>query len=160
MAPPDPAGGSLTGVAGGGAQTITANAVATPLQVPVLVGAARYRGAVVHHWAGGYRPGPADAALVQLLVHQAVALIHAERLHAMLTHTQTVVTQLQEALASNRDIGAAVGILMHARHLSYEQAFGALVTTSQHSNTKLRTICRRVLADRALLAAPGDGPRR
>ena len=64
-----------------------------------------------------------------------------------------------QAVATNRDIGAAVGILMHARHLTYEQAFGALVPASQHSNTKLHTICRRVLTDRVLLAAPGDGPR-
>ncbi len=155
----DPAGGRWTEIADDGAQRITADAVTTPLQVPALVGAPAYRGTVVHQWSGGYHPGPADAALAQLLVQRAVALVHTERAQALLADSRAVVGQLQEAVATNRDIGAAVGILMHARHLSYDDAFRALVVASQHSNTKLHTVCRRVLTDRALLADPAEHPR-
>jgi ANTAR domain len=50
------------------------------------------------------------------------------------------IDNLQSALQASRRIGVAIGILM-ARHLvAYEQAFGMLVTASQHLNRKLRDI--------------------
>jgi transcriptional regulator with GAF, ATPase, and Fis domain len=48
--------------------------------------------------------------------------------------------QLQEGLASNREIGAAIGILMATRNLSQEQAFAVLSQASQRLNRKLRDI--------------------
>ena len=48
--------------------------------------------------------------------------------------------QLRQAVASNRVIGTAIGILMAVRHISEAEAFDLLRVASQHSNRKLRDI--------------------
>lgn len=52
----------------------------------------------------------------------------------------------------------AVGILMARQQLTSEQAFGRLVTASQHLNRKLRDIAAEVTETGALPAVPGRGP--
>ena len=53
-------------------------------------------------------------------------------------------TPAQRALASNREIGVAVGILMVNHTLTDEQAFDLLSRVSQRTNRKLRTIALEV----------------
>lgn len=53
-------------------------------------------------------------------------------------------SHLQTALASSRQIGIAVGILMARQLLTAEQAFDRLVRASQHLNRKLRDIAADV----------------
>lgn len=53
--------------------------------------------------------------------------------------------QLQEGLASNREIGAAIGILMATRNLTQEQAFAVLSQASQRLNRKLRDIATGIV---------------
>lgn len=53
---------------------------------------------------------------------------------------------LATALASNRTIAAAQGILMHRHRWTPEQALSALRAASQHSNRKMRHIADHVLA--------------
>jgi len=53
--------------------------------------------------------------------------------------------QLQEGLASNREIGAAIGILMASRNLTQEQAFAVLSQASQRLNRKLRDIAAGIV---------------
>lgn len=73
---------------------------------------------------------------------------------------------LVRALASNREIGVAMGILMHKHRLSRDQAFDVLRVASQDSNRKLADVATEV-ADTGILAitrwstgAPDDaGPR-
>jgi len=48
--------------------------------------------------------------------------------------------QVEAALASRRDIGAAQGILMERYKLTRDEAFGLLAVVSQRSNRKLRDI--------------------
>jgi AmiR/NasT family two-component response regulator len=55
------------------------------------------------------------------------------------------IRQLTEALDTNRDIGAATGILMHQFGLTQEQAFDRLRVTSQNRNIKLRDVAQTVL---------------
>jgi hypothetical protein len=55
------------------------------------------------------------------------------------------IRQLTEALDTNRDIGAAVGILMAHEGLTQVQAFDRLRAASQRQNTKLRVVARNVL---------------
>ena len=62
-----------------------------------------------------------------------------------ITQTQRAA-QLASALASNRTIAAAQGILMHRHRWTPEQALGALRDASQHSNRKMRYIADHVLA--------------
>ncbi len=53
---------------------------------------------------------------------------------------------LESALASNRMIGAAIGIVMTSLELDMEAAFGLLRITSQHGNRKLHDVAELVVA--------------
>jgi len=52
---------------------------------------------------------------------------------------------LKRALESNRDIGVAIGVLMHEHRLSQAQAFDVLRAASQDSNRKLAEIAVEVV---------------
>jgi hypothetical protein len=52
---------------------------------------------------------------------------------------------LEIALDSSRIISAAIGILMHRHRWTYEQAFAALRTASQHTQRKLRDLADEVM---------------
>jgi hypothetical protein len=54
--------------------------------------------------------------------------------------------QLQDALDTNRTIGAAVGILMATHDLAQEDAFALLSTASQRVNRKLRDLAADIVA--------------
>lgn len=56
------------------------------------------------------------------------------------------VRHLTTALASNRRIAAAVGILMHRQGVDQPAAFALLVRASQQQNRKLRDVAADVLA--------------
>lgn len=55
------------------------------------------------------------------------------------------ISHLQVALASNRHIGAAVGVLMAFRKVSEEQSFDLLRKTSQRTRRKLREVAEDVI---------------
>jgi GAF domain-containing protein len=75
--------------------------------------------------------------LAQVFAAQAaVALGHAQELD-----------QLQQALESRQAIGQAVGIIIERYKLDEHAAFNFLARLSQHSNTRLRDIAARVVAD-------------
>ena len=61
--------------------------------------------------------------------------------------------QLARALASNREIGVAMGVLMAQHKISREQAFNLLRITSQHTHRKLSDIASDV-ADTGTLELP------
>ena len=54
--------------------------------------------------------------------------------------------QLEEGLATNREIGAAVGILMATHQLTSAEAFDMLSKASQRLNRKLRDIASGIVA--------------
>ena len=54
-------------------------------------------------------------------------------------------SQLSVAVESNREIGMAMGILMHQYTLSREQAFDVLRITSQDTNRKLAVVAAEVV---------------
>jgi ANTAR domain len=58
---------------------------------------------------------------------------------------QQEIVQLREALESNRDIGAATGIVMSRFRLTRDQAFDALRMVSQRQHRKLREVADEVL---------------
>jgi GAF domain-containing protein len=58
--------------------------------------------------------------------------------------------QLEEAVASNREIGMAVGILMAGGHITREEAFDRLRRASRYLNVKLRDVAARVVETGAL----------
>jgi GAF domain-containing protein len=53
--------------------------------------------------------------------------------------------QLEQGMATNREIGAAVGILMATHGISQEQAFDLLSQASQRLNRKLRDIATGIV---------------
>lgn len=55
------------------------------------------------------------------------------------------VVNLRRAIASNRRIGAAVGVVMHERGVDYDEAFGLLRRASQDSNVPLVEVAQTVL---------------
>lgn len=71
--------------------------------------------------------------------------------------------QLQQALTSNRDIGVAMGVLMHKYKITRGQAFDLLRVASQNTNRKLADIAAEVgdtggLELPTLSADPRRGP--
>lgn len=61
---------------------------------------------------------------------------------------------LQQALTTSRQIGAAVGILMHAYKVSDDEAFDMLRRSSQHLHRKLRDVAGDVTDTGALPTRP------
>lgn len=72
-----------------------------------------------------------------------------------LAHAESQAANLQNALASNRRIGAAIGILMNSFRLTEQQAFDRLRTASQHAHRKLHDVAEDVLLTGELPVAPG-----
>ena len=68
--------------------------------------------------------------------------------HAALVLSQAMARDradnLLRALRSNREIGVAIGILMHQQRLTREQAFDVLRVASQHSNRRLADVAADV----------------
>jgi AmiR/NasT family two-component response regulator len=52
---------------------------------------------------------------------------------------------MRTALASRAEIEQAKGVLMAVHGITAEEAFGKLVTQSQHTNTKLIVVARKLL---------------
>ncbi|CCG02632.1 ANTAR domain-containing protein [Blastococcus saxobsidens] len=64
------------------------------------------------------------------------------------------VTQLEQAVLSNRRIGMAIGILMASLKITEDQAFDLLRTASSRRNEKLRDIAEEVLLTGELGTVP------
>ena len=73
----------------------------------------------------------------------------------------SAVANLTVALDTNRDIAAAVGILMAMHKLRYEEAFDLLRSLSQRHHIKLRALAQEVIETGSAdtLSALSAGPR-
>lgn len=89
-----------------------------------------------YHQAGFAAAAHGPALL--LAAHAAAALATTEAL----TAAELETAQLREALHTRDVIGQAKGILMRERGYTAEQAFGELITLSQHLNIKLVELAR------------------
>jgi hypothetical protein len=81
--------------------------------------------------------------------------------HASMMLSETIAkeraTNLGRALESNREIGVAVGILMHQQRVTREQAFDLLRVASQNSTRKLDDVAAEVAATGVLSIQPRQG---
>lgn len=84
-----------------------------------------------------------DASMVDI---SAVDAPDVAELRCRLRAAEREVAELKEALASQRLIGVAVGLLAHRFQCSPEQSWQLLVRLSQTTNVKVREIAR-VLTD-------------
>jgi hypothetical protein len=60
-------------------------------------------------------------------------------------HEHRAASTLRQGLASNREIGKAIGLLMALHKIGDEEAFGVLRQASQHMNVKLAEVARQVV---------------
>ncbi|HEX4430688.1 MAG TPA: ANTAR domain-containing protein [Frankiaceae bacterium] len=74
-----------------------------------------------------------------------------------LVAAEKTVEQLKIAVLSNRDIGAAIGILMAQKRVTQQRAFDLLRQASQNLHVKLRDLARDVI-DTGALPDPGADP--
>lgn len=87
----------------------------------------------------------AEGVATLLATHGALAVMGAQRLDK--------IDNLGKALVTSRRIGAAIGVLMAMRKITYDQAFDLLKIASQHTHRKLAHIAEDVL-DTGQLALP------
>jgi GAF domain-containing protein len=79
----------------------------------------------------------AEAIGMILVAHAALAFARARE--------REQISGLEQALASNRSIGMAMGILMAIRRIGQDEAFDLLRSVSQRTNRKLREIADEVV---------------
>lgn len=111
--------------------------VVIPVEPTIAEGQLPYRGAFTMSFHG-VRPALAHVLIGHLLVERAVALVQREQLVAK-------AANLHRALDSNREIGAAMGILMARHQLTSDQAFDLLRRTSQRAHRKIVAIAADVI---------------
>ena len=68
-----------------------------------------------------------------------------DELQARVRSAEDKAASLERALASNRRIGMAVGILMCQRQLTDDEAVAVLMAHSQHRNVKVRELAETVI---------------
>ena len=68
-----------------------------------------------------------------------------DQLQARIRSAEDKAAGLERALASNRRIGIAIGILMCRHQLTEDQATATLMTHSQHHNIKARVLAETVI---------------
>jgi len=87
--------------------------------------------------------GRLDGSMLQLITTAASAVIGNARRY---TRMREIADTLKTAMASRAEIEQAKGVLMAVHGVTADEAFARLVTQSQHSNTKLATVARDLLA--------------
>lgn len=116
---------------------------------------------------------PGSLTVLGVSTRQALDAEYQQFLHKVARHVHADLTavagaqldrersaNLQRAMQSNRQIGAAIGILMTIHKVTEQQAFQLLSTASQQSNRKLREIADDVVLSGALPAETAQpGPR-
>jgi ANTAR domain-containing protein len=117
-------------------------------------GAPGYAAEISYRWHSE-RVDSADRVIARLLTEQAVAVIRQQRLSMALAQESDKSHHLAQALATNRHIGQAIGILMATYKLTAEESFDLLRGVSQHSHRKLRDIADEVSQTGTLPALSG-----
>ena len=134
-------------------QLLSEHALSTPILAPGHGDRPGYRGVLIQRWRC-HEPTRSDAALARMTVARAVTLIQRERAAAELEQSRHAVQNLQQALATSREIGAAVGIIMSSRRMTHSQAFELLSATSRARNLKVRDIAGEVVLTGVLEPPP------
>lgn len=84
-------------------------------------------------------------AFTQASIGQAAILASMASVALAGAHNADLARQYEEGMATNREIGTAVGILMATHGVSQEQAFSLLAAASQRMNRKLRDVAAGVV---------------
>lgn len=124
-------------------QRASAVGVAASLSLPLVIGQ-EGRGALNLYARRPHAFGAEDEARARQWADQATgALVVAARL----ARHQDTSRQMAEGMESRSTISRAVGLIMGRQGISADAAFGVLKSTSQQTNTKIRDLAARYLAD-------------
>ncbi len=110
-----------------------------------VVGEPRILGTVTCTWKDPARPNDRDVTVVRFIAGQAVATMRIAGLAELVEVHRVRTANLEQALATNREIGQAIGILMATDQITADQAFDRLRSASQHLHRKLRGIAADVV---------------
>jgi ANTAR domain len=102
-------------------------------------------GTITCTWRDHGRPTEVDTVVGRMLADRAMANVRIASLANALQEQRMRAANLELALATNREIGQAIGILMATHHLTASQAFDQLRKASQHAHRKLREIAADVV---------------
>lgn len=112
--------------------------------IGISILAAQLRGGMLNRARQG-QPSYADALVLRLLVDEAILVITRERLQRELAEERERAANLEQALASNREIAMALGFVMAVEGCDAQAAFDRLRSVSQRTNRKLRDIAGEVV---------------
>ncbi len=118
---------------------------------------ARFIGALTARLLGDGQLTGRDVQLITELTDHAVDILHLERLRVELSAQRGRAENLQQALASNREIGVAIGIIMATRRCTADDSFATLISASQNTNRKVRQIAATVALTGELPPVPPAG---
>ena len=96
-------------------------------------------------------------AVLASLADNGAALALINQLSSDLARARKAAADLSIALESNREIGAATGILMAQRQVTQSEAFDLLRSVSQTRHIKIRELAREVVETGILHPAAGKG---
>ena len=133
----------------------------TPLQVASRTGYPSYAG-VVTYWWSGRPPSESDAAIADLIVKHAIALVDHERLMMAVARAEDRAASLALEAISGRTINLATGIVMHQHGLAPDHAEDLLRQSARTAASGLPLLAASVVRSGALAdsaASPGQpGP--
>jgi ANTAR domain-containing protein len=138
-------------------QSIAPGCIAFTVHSGPAAGEPFITGTVSCRWDDQDRPSGADVAVARLVAEQAVARMRIAGMARTIQVQRARAANLEEALATNREIGQAIGILMAIHQITADQAFDKLRSTSQHLHRKLRSIAADVVETGTLAGASTAG---
>ncbi len=95
-------------------------------------------------------------ALTSTSVDQAIMLVSFVSVALLAAREKRSAETLRAGLASNREIGKAIGLMMAFHHVDDEKAFSILRQASQDMNIKITEVAREIIAHQNVRPVEGD----
>jgi hypothetical protein len=127
----------------------------TPFQVPSRSGYPSYAGVLTHWWTSR-TPTETDAVVADLLAKHVIALVDRERLMAAIGRSDDRAAEMALEAISGRTINTAIGIVMHQRALSPDDAEDLLRQAGAATRSSLYEVAMHVVRSGALAAGARD----
>jgi hypothetical protein len=132
----------------------------TPFLVPSRSGYPSYAGVLTHWWTGR-TPTETDAVVADLMAKHVIALVDRERLMTAIGRSDDRAAVMALEAISGRTINMAIGIVMHQRALSPEDAEGLLRRAGAATGSSLYEMATIVVRAGALAdPVPDPAPAR
>jgi ANTAR domain len=123
--------------------------------VPSRSGYPSYAGVLTHWWTSR-APIETDAVVADLMAKHVIALVDRERLMAAIGRSDDRAAQIALEAISGRTINTAIGIVMHQRALSPEDAEDLLRRAAAATGSSLYEVAASVVRSGALADSPPD----